>query len=78
MSKMNNHVANRAFELLTSVLTCPQCNKTLENPILLACGHTICLKHAHRKGQPWNHPNIIVCKTCNSRNQNYSIVRNIV
>ena len=31
---MNNHVANRAFELLTSVLTCPQCNKTLESPIL--------------------------------------------
>lgn len=47
---------------MTSLIECPNCKQTLEKPVILPCGHTICKKHEADRSIGER----IKCGTCNS------------
>lgn len=47
---------------MTSLIECPNCKQTLEKPVILPCGHTICKKHETDRSIGER----IKCGTCSS------------
>lgn len=51
--------------MMKTFIECPICDETLEEPVLLTCGHTICKSHEKDEEKSLEK---ITCPTCNSEN----------
>ncbi|CAO4387488.1 unnamed protein product [Caenorhabditis nigoni] len=67
--KKENMLHEKLEEKAALLLKCPHCQKLYkENPILIRCGHSICVKcfDSQREDQ------FITCQTCNLRNRTFA------
>lgn len=80
MSKLDFLGASKAIkdlkEIVSVMVNCPHCGEKFNDPYVLPCGHTVCIKHVFKDGIPSNQTKPITCKICGNYNRNYHAQRN--
>ena len=82
MSKSDFLKASKAIkdlnEIVSVMVNCRHCGKTLTDPYVLPCGHTVCIEHVYTDGIPLDldQTKPITCKLCGKFYGNYRTLRN--
>lgn len=66
------------FEPIESNLSCLSCLEFLEDPLMLICGHSICLKCFKTHSDPQSKDSIVFCEECRVETKNKELMESKV
>mmetsp|Transcript_32132 Transcript_32132/g.28478 ORF Transcript_32132/g.28478 Transcript_32132/m.28478 type:complete len:143 (-) Transcript_32132:46-474(-) len=66
------------FEPVESNLSCLSCLEFLEDPLMLICGHSICLKCFKTHSDPNSKDSIVFCEECKVETKNKELMESKV
>lgn len=68
----------KSYELIDSNLSCLSCLEFLEDPLMLICGHSICLKCFKTHSDPNSKDSIVFCEECKVETKNKELMESKV
>lgn len=68
----------KCYEPITSNLSCLSCLAFLENPLMLICGHSICMKCFNAHSDPNSKDSIVFCEECKIETKNKELMESKV
>mmetsp|Transcript_4357 Transcript_4357/g.3174 ORF Transcript_4357/g.3174 Transcript_4357/m.3174 type:complete len:106 (-) Transcript_4357:27-344(-) len=60
----------KSFESIDSTLSCLSCLEYLQEPLMLVCGHSICVKCFHMHSDPKSKDSLVFCEECKVETKN--------